>query len=141
MSIEAVEKLMADTQDAIEYEQEVSQLLSTNLSSVSEEEVLKEFAALEATLVEPGAAAVEAEAPMPTEVGAEVEVEREAEMGKEEVQKPEAESATAAAEEPLDLPAVPMHPLPVVVGGEKETAAEEATEMERRQEKVAVITG
>lgn len=136
MSIEAVEKLMADTQDAIEYEQEVSQLLSTNLSSVSEEEVLKEFAALEATLVEPGAAAVEAEAAKPTEV----------EMDKEKEQKPEAESAigapaVAAEKKPLDLPAVPTHPLPAVVGGEEESAAEEATEMERRQEKVAVMTG
>jgi hypothetical protein len=125
MSLEAVEQLMADTQDAIEYEQEVSQLLSANLSSVSEEEVLAEFAALEATLAEPTAAASvaagAAAAPAPA---------------------PAAEAALeeGEGEKPLELPAVPTHALPTVVtAGEEEEGG--GRRKEKEKERVAVMTG
>lgn len=140
MSIEAVEQLMADTEDAIEYEQEVSRMLSANLSPVSEEEVLKEFEALEkAALVEPGAAPVEPAAAT-------------AAAGKpEQQQEAAAAGAAEAGEKPLlELPAVPTHALPTVVpagpgkdGAVIEEAPEEEQEEARRlaREKVAVMTG
>ena len=43
MSIDDVEKLMADTQDAIEYQKEIDELLGTNLTHEDEESLLREL--------------------------------------------------------------------------------------------------
>ena len=43
MSIDDVEKLMADTQDAIEYQREIDELLGTNLTQEDEESLLREL--------------------------------------------------------------------------------------------------
>lgn len=43
MSIDDVEKLMADTQDAIEYQKEIDELLGTNLTQEDEESLLREL--------------------------------------------------------------------------------------------------
>ena len=125
MSIEAVEQLMADTQDAIEYEHEVSKMLSANLSPASEEEVLKEFAALEAALVEPGVAATAPAAAAAAGATA-------AAVAPEQEQEQEAAATTEAGETPpLELPVVPTHALPTVVPAVVKEAPE----------KVAVMTG
>lgn len=130
MSIEAVEQLMADTEDAIEYEQEVSRMLSANLSPVSEEEVLKEFAVLEAAFVEPGAATTAPPVEEPQQQEAAAAAAAEVEEG---VEKP-----------PLELPAVPTHALPTVVpapAGKDEAAPEQDGRRPAAREKVAVTTG
>ena len=43
MSIEDVEKLMADTQDAVEYQREIDELLGTQLTQEDEESLLREL--------------------------------------------------------------------------------------------------
>ncbi|XP_065826772.1 charged multivesicular body protein 6-like [Oscarella lobularis] len=43
MSLEDVEKIMDDTQDAIEYQKQIDELLGQNLSQEDEDEVLKEL--------------------------------------------------------------------------------------------------
>jgi len=47
MSIEAVEDLLLDTQEAIEYQEEVSKMISENLNEQDEEEILRELEQLE----------------------------------------------------------------------------------------------
>lgn len=46
MSVDAVEELMADTQEALEYQKEVDSLLSRNLSAEDEQDVLDELESL-----------------------------------------------------------------------------------------------
>ncbi|CAO3688142.1 unnamed protein product [Umbelopsis ramanniana] len=43
MSVEAVQKLMDDTADAIEYQNEIDEILSGNLTAEDEEDVLREL--------------------------------------------------------------------------------------------------
>lgn len=43
MSLEDVERIMADTQDAVEYQREIDELLGQNLTQVDEEAVLQEL--------------------------------------------------------------------------------------------------
>lgn len=50
MSIENVEKLMSETREAIAYQQEIDEMLSTRMNADEEEEVLKELAALQEEL-------------------------------------------------------------------------------------------
>jgi len=47
MSIDAVEDLMADTQDALDYQNEIDKLLAGKLSDQDEEDILAELDALE----------------------------------------------------------------------------------------------
>merc|ERR1711879_371612 len=47
MKIEDVEKLMEDTEEAIAYQQEVSDILSGQLNQVDEDDVLEELALIE----------------------------------------------------------------------------------------------
>ncbi|PVU91573.1 hypothetical protein BB559_004067 [Furculomyces boomerangus] len=47
MNIEDVENLLSETRDAIEYQNEISALLETNLSAEAEESVIKEYQELE----------------------------------------------------------------------------------------------
>jgi hypothetical protein len=135
MSLEEVEKLMADTADSIEYEQEISRLLSGNLSAGAEEEVMREFEELQA-LTGLATAAAEEEKPAPVAVApapaapAVVEAEAPPKVAVEEVE--------AAVEKPLevepavspavpDLPDVPTHE-PVVKPMEEEEEEEEEEE-------------
>jgi len=43
MSLEDVERIMADTQESIEYQKEIDELLGQNLSAADEEAVLQEL--------------------------------------------------------------------------------------------------
>ena len=43
ISLEDVERIMADTQESIEYQREIDELLSQNLSAADEEAVLQEL--------------------------------------------------------------------------------------------------
>ena len=43
MSLEDVERIMADTQESIEYQREIDELLGQNLSAADEEAVLQEL--------------------------------------------------------------------------------------------------
>lgn len=52
MSVEAVEELMDDTQEALEYQKEVDSLLSRNLSPEDEKDVLDELESLSTELAE-----------------------------------------------------------------------------------------
>eukprot|EP01084_Bolivina_argentea_P265361 449771_1 len=47
MSLEEVEQLMDDTAEAIAYQQELNELLSTSLTAIDDEDVLKELEQLE----------------------------------------------------------------------------------------------
>eukprot|EP01027_Heterolobosea_sp_BB2_P001660 GEZU01002483.1.p1 GENE.GEZU01002483.1~~GEZU01002483.1.p1 ORF type:complete len:215 (-),score=78.20 GEZU01002483.1:370-1014(-) len=51
LSIEAVEKLMEESQEAIEYQQEVSRILSERLGSADEDDALRDLEALEAAMM------------------------------------------------------------------------------------------
>lgn len=51
MSLEAVEKFMEESDEAISYQHEVSSLLSKELSPVDEETIMKELNNLELKLV------------------------------------------------------------------------------------------
>ncbi|PVG04827.1 Snf7-domain-containing protein [Serendipita vermifera] len=53
MSIENVEKLMSETREAIEYQKEIDELLSSKMSADEEEEVMKELQALQDELTPP----------------------------------------------------------------------------------------
>lgn len=147
MSLEEVEKLMADTADSMEYEQEISRLLSGNLSVGAEEEVMKEFEALEkeATAkvtptpsvpvpvppVVPAAAAAATTKPeeLPAVVPAPVQ---------EEEAKPAVVQEEPAAAAMPELPEVPTKkPVPRT---KKEEAKEEEEATEKpQQERVAVM--
>ena len=168
MSLEEVEKLMADTADSIEYEQEVSRLLSGNLSAGAEEEVMKEFEELQA-LTGLAPAAAEEEKPAPVVVpapaaaaapapAAPAVAEAPPKVVAEEEKKEEQEAA--AAEKPLEvepavtpavpeLPEVPTHePLvkPMEEEGEEEEeeaagAAVEAEAGKQKKKARVAVTG
>jgi len=53
MSIENVEKLMSETREAIAYQQEIDEMLSTRMTADEEDEVLKELEAIRQELAEP----------------------------------------------------------------------------------------
>lgn len=166
MSLEEVEKLMADTADSIEYEQEVSRLLSGNLSAGAEEEVMREFEELQAlTCLTPAAAEEEKSVPAvvvvpaaPAAPAAPVVAEAEAppKVAVEEEKEKQQEEAAAAAEKPSeavepavtpavpDLPEVPSHE-PVVKPmdeGEEEEEAVVPEEAGKQKKKARVaVTG
>jgi charged multivesicular body protein 6 len=48
MSLEDVERIMEDTQDAVEYQRQIDELLGQNLTQEDEDEVLKELEELTA---------------------------------------------------------------------------------------------
>jgi hypothetical protein len=155
MSLEEVEKLMADTADSIEYEQEVSRLLSSNLSAGAEEEVMREFEELQAlTGLAPAAAEEEKHVPVAVPPAAAVTAPAPAPAAAEAEEKKKEERA---AEKPLeaaepaalpDLPDVPTHE-PVVKPMEEEEGEEEepaagaaAVEAEAGKKKARVaVTG
>lgn len=118
MSLEEVEKLMADTADSIEYEQEISRILSGNLSAGAEEDVLKEFEALQAELAPP--------APVPAPVPAPA-TEEEEEVAEAPVTNVEEAAKPAPAAVLPELPEVPTH-APVVKKTGKEQEEEEEEE-------------
>lgn len=51
MSIDDVQKLMDETREAIEYQKEIDEMLSSKMNADEEEEVMAELAALQAELV------------------------------------------------------------------------------------------
>jgi len=158
MSLEEVEKLMADTADSIEYEQEVSRLLSGNLSAGAAEEVMREFEELQAltglapaaaeekkpvTVVVPAPAAAAAATPAAPPV-AEAEAPPKVAAEEEEKEKKEEEEEAVTAKKPLEvepaitpavpeLPEVPTHE-PVVKPMEEEVEEEEEEEAGRAVE-------
>jgi len=167
MSLEEVEKLMADTADSIEYEQEVSRLLSGNLSAGAEEEVMREFEELQALtglapaaaeegkpvpVVVPAPAAVAAATPAAPPV-AEAEAPPKVAAEEEEKEKKEEEEEAVTAKKPLEvepavtpampeLPEVPTHE-PVVkpmeeVEEEAGTAVEAEAGKQKKKARVAV---
>jgi charged multivesicular body protein 6 len=52
MSVDAVEELMADTQEALDYQKEVDALISQNLSAEDEQDVLDELESLSSEITE-----------------------------------------------------------------------------------------
>ncbi|KAK0674705.1 Snf7-domain-containing protein [Cercophora samala] len=88
--IDKVEKLMGETQEEIEYQKEVSEMLGGRISVQDEEEVEEELAALERELGDKGGVVVRE---MPSVPGTELPEVREGEQ-RQEVKKP----AAAAAE-------------------------------------------
>ncbi|GAB5032679.1 charged multivesicular body protein 6 [Nannochloropsis oceanica] len=142
MSLEEVEKLMADTADSIEYEQEVSRLLSGSLSAGAEEEVMMEFEELQAlTGLVPDAAA-----PFPVTSAAPAVTDAEAPpMAAEEKEAVAGKPSKAPQAGTLihDLPDVPTHE-PVVKPLEKEEevvaagAAVSGTGLQKDSVRVAV---
>eukprot|EP00624_Nannochloropsis_granulata_P005892 evm.model.NODE_4194_length_22161_cov_20.701637.7 len=125
MSLEEVEKLMADTADSIEYEQEVSRLLSGNLSAGAEEEVMMEFEELQALagLAPDAVAPVPAAAAAPAVADAETPPMAEEEEKEAVAEKP-SEAPPAGTVVP-DLPDVPTHD-PVVKPLKEEEEVEAA---------------
>ncbi|EWM21846.1 snf7 family protein [Nannochloropsis gaditana] len=102
VSLEEVDKLMADTADSIAYEQEISRLLSNNLSAGAEEEVLREFDELQALIEAPEHTPVEAAPGAPTVVSADM-------ASKDASEQAEITEATEAGSSLPDLPEVPKH--------------------------------
>lgn len=108
MSVEAVEELMDDTREALEYQKEIDSMLSQNLSPEDEEDVLAELDALseatESDFAKPQPAAASPAAPAEAPVAAQSSPQSEpAEISPEDMKELE------ELEELMQIPAAPSH--------------------------------
>ncbi|KAI9320813.1 Snf7-domain-containing protein [Dichotomocladium elegans] len=97
-SIEAVEKLMDDTADAIAYQNEIDELLSGKISSEDEEEILQELESLQKQEIEANLPAVPAqELPTPRRLSLpDVPTQNPSEAVQEPVQERKGEAMLAS---------------------------------------------
>lgn len=90
MKIEDVEKLMQDTREAIEYQEEIEQILSEKITSQDEDEILKELDAL-----------IDQQLALPEIPIADLPVPKESESGANKVETKKKEKVTEEQMEPV----------------------------------------
>ncbi|KAG5188529.1 Snf7-domain-containing protein, partial [Tribonema minus] len=110
MPIEDVEQLMADTQEALEYEQQVNSIIAGAWSPENEDELLEEFEALQKEMAAEAAPAAAAAAAAPAAVAADAAAEAAA----------AAAAASAAAAVLRPKPAAQQQPAAAVAAEETE---------------------
>ena len=97
MTVEDAERIMADTQDAKDYLNEIDAILATKLSPDEDAAIVEELEALVAAQVAAQMPAVPADEPLPTEPTEEQQDEVESTQQQQQRQQREAEPVLVAA--------------------------------------------